>query len=122
MKKTKVTSDKIMEIFEGLIDFETTKNRSLESQKKTISNFREEKCKILIATSVIEEGLDIPNWNKIIIFDKIQTPKTYIQMAGRARQKNSSINFLCNDTEIDEIKASKYNTFILYRCWSNGEL
>lgn len=37
-------------------------------------------------------------------------------MAGRARQKNSSINFLCNDTEIDEIKASKYNTFILYRC------
>ena len=113
MKKTKVSSEKVAEIFEGIINSESTWNRSLVAQKKSIDNFRLQKWKILIATNVIEEGLDIPNWNKIIVFDKIQTPKTYIQMSGRARQINSSINFLCIDSEETEIRLSKFTVLIL---------
>ena len=107
MKKTKVESEKVLSIFENVLNLESTQNRSLQSQKRTLDNFRGRKCKILIATNVIEEGLDIPNCNKIIIYDIIQTPKTFIQMSGRARKADSTIYFMCLDTEREEVEDSK---------------
>jgi superfamily II DNA/RNA helicase len=45
---------------------------------------------VLFATSVAEEGMDIPSANCVIRFDAIQTPVSLVQSRGRARQQDSS--------------------------------
>jgi endoribonuclease Dicer len=58
--------------------------------KIAVDAFRTNKANILVATSVAEEGMDIPACNVVIRFDPIQTPVSMIQSRGRARQENST--------------------------------
>ncbi|RPA90243.1 hypothetical protein L873DRAFT_1718671 [Choiromyces venosus 120613-1] len=60
-------------------------NQSLREQMITVSKFRQGKLNCLIATSVAEEGLDIPDCSLVIRFDLYQTMIQYIQSRGRAR-------------------------------------
>ena len=55
----------------------------------TIMKFRKGELNCLFATSVAEEGLDIPDCNTVIRFDLYDTIIQYIQSRGRARHKNS---------------------------------
>ncbi|CAK63262.1 unnamed protein product (macronuclear) [Paramecium tetraurelia] len=58
-------------------------------QNDIINKFRQGKIKILISTSVAEEGIDIPMCNYVIGFNPISSSKAYVQMKGRARKENS---------------------------------
>ena len=62
---------------------------SFRDQVITMMNFRKGKINCLFATSVAEEGLDIPDCNLVIRFDLYTTLIQYIQSKGRARQANS---------------------------------
>ncbi|KFM74329.1 Endoribonuclease Dicer, partial [Stegodyphus mimosarum] len=62
---------------------------SLSKQKKILSRFRKKKCNLLIATSILEEGVDIQQCNLVIRFDLPSDFCSYIQSKGRARAKNS---------------------------------
>ncbi len=55
----------------------------------TILKFRRGELNCIFATSVAEEGLDIPGCNVIIRFDLYDTLIQYIQSRGRARQAGS---------------------------------
>jgi ERCC4-related helicase len=52
--------------------------------------FAEGHVMVLLATSVAEEGMDVPAANCVIRFDEVQTPVSLVQSRGRARQANSS--------------------------------
>ena len=58
--------------------------------KARIALFASGGLHILIATSVAEEGMDIPSANCVIRFDSVQTPVSLVQSRGRARQQDSS--------------------------------
>ncbi|KAJ2994284.1 Interferon-induced helicase C domain-containing protein 1 [Globomyces sp. JEL0801] len=58
--------------------------------KQRIKQFADGTINLLFATSVAEEGMDIPAANCVIRFDAIQTPVSLVQSRGRARQSNSS--------------------------------
>ena len=62
---------------------------SLNRQVLTLQQFRSGEANCLFATSVAEEGLDIPECNLVIRFDLYKTMIEYIQSKGRARHKNS---------------------------------
>ncbi|KAK3318445.1 hypothetical protein B0H66DRAFT_557274 [Apodospora peruviana] len=58
-------------------------------QVRTVLKFKSGELNCIFATSVGEEGLDIPDCNVIIRFDLCDTLIQYIQSRGRARQEQS---------------------------------
>lgn len=52
-------------------------------RERVISDFRKEKCRILIATDVVARGLDIPHIKHVINYDLPQCPEDYIHRIGR---------------------------------------
>jgi endoribonuclease Dicer len=64
-------------------------NFTLRQQMLNVHRFRNGKLNCLIATSVAEEGLDVPDCNWVIRFDLYSTMIQYIQSRGRARHIQS---------------------------------
>ncbi|KAI1770739.1 hypothetical protein F4818DRAFT_455509 [Hypoxylon cercidicola] len=62
---------------------------SLREQFVTMHQFRNGDLNCIFATSVGEEGIDIPDCNIIIRFNLCKTVIQYIQSRGRARRKDS---------------------------------
>jgi Fanconi anemia group M protein len=75
-------------------------------QKKQIENvqkFRDGEFKVLVATRVGEEGLDISEVNQVIFYDIVPSSIRFIQRRGRTGRKNAGklIVLMAKDT-IDE--------------------
>jgi endoribonuclease Dicer len=62
---------------------------TVRQQMLTLSKFRKGDLNVLFATSIAEEGLDIPDCNYVIRFDMYDTLIQCIQSRGRARRKDS---------------------------------
>ena len=76
-----------------------TQSTTLNELNKTISEFNNNAINILIGTSAVEEGLDIQTCNGVMVFVELMTVKSYIQMKGRARVKNSKFYLFTNSVE-----------------------
>jgi len=59
-------------------------------QKDVMSRFREGRANLLIATSIAEEGLDVPECNIVIRYQYASNEIAKEQTEGRARAQNSS--------------------------------
>ncbi len=59
-----------------------------KKQVETVQKFRDGQYKVLIATRVGEEGLDISEVNTVIFFDNVPSSIRYIQRKGRTGRKN----------------------------------
>jgi ERCC4-related helicase len=59
-----------------------------KKQVETVQKFREGQYKVLIATRVGEEGLDISEVNTVIFFDNVPSSIRYVQRKGRTGRKN----------------------------------
>ncbi|OJD36494.1 dicer-like protein 1 [Diplodia corticola] len=64
-------------------------NISFRQQVVTLLKFKKGELNCLFATSVAEEGLDIPDCNLVVRFDLYRTMIQYVQSRGRARHRNS---------------------------------
>ena len=62
---------------------------SFRQQVMTLIKFRKAEINCLFATSVAEEGLDVPDCNIVIRFDMYKTMIQYVQSRGRARKESS---------------------------------
>ncbi|XP_055380587.1 endoribonuclease Dcr-1 isoform X2 [Condylostylus longicornis] len=54
-------------------------------QEEVLKRFRMHDCNLLIGTSVLEEGIDLPKCNLVIRWDPPTTYRSYVQCKGRAR-------------------------------------
>ncbi|CAL4917737.1 unnamed protein product [Urochloa decumbens] len=64
-------------------------HQSRKEHTEIIDSFQRGKVHLIVATQILEEGLDVPTCNLIIRFDPSATVCSFIQSRGRARMQNS---------------------------------
>ena len=80
-----------------------------------MDGFRKGKTNLLIATSVAEEGLDVPECNLVIRFQHVSNEIAQVQTEGRARAENSQrITILSSNSkkQYRELKNMELNDLV----------
>ncbi|MBW2996059.1 DEAD/DEAH box helicase [Candidatus Woesearchaeota archaeon] len=76
---------------------------SQKQQKEMLNQFRNNKFNVLVATSVGEEGLDIPKVDLVIFYEPIPSAIRHIQRRGRTgRQEKGKVIILMTKNTRDE--------------------
>jgi len=76
------------------------KGMNQKEQAQLVEEFREGKYNVLVATSVAEEGLDIPSCDLVIFYEPVPSEIRYIQRRGRTGRvkKGKAIILMAKDT------------------------
>jgi Fanconi anemia group M protein len=96
--------------FVGQASKEDDPGLSQDEQAQILHDFREGTLNTLVATSIAEEGLDIPAVDLVIFYEPIPSEVRYIQRKGRTGRKNigKTVILAANDTyDIAYLYASK---------------
>lgn len=68
-------------------------------QKSTLEDLRSGKKNLIIATSALEEGIDVSVCNHVICFQRPTSLKSFIQRRGRARHPESTYAIMYNELD-----------------------
>ncbi|GFF63212.1 RNA helicase/RNAse III, putative [Aspergillus lentulus] len=76
---------------------------NMQLQRDTLDDFRSGRKNLIIATDVLEEGIDISACSVVVCYDKPPNLKSFVQRRGRARRKQSTfaIMFPADDVSSD---------------------
>lgn len=75
-------------------------NKSQNARQRALTNFKEGKIKVLVATDIAARGIDIDKLEYVINFDISNLPETYVHRIGRTGRGGAngvSISFACED-------------------------
>lgn len=78
-----------------------------KNNNKVLDNFKRGTINLIVATSVLEEGIDLQECNLVISFDMPQTFRAYVQSKGRARMKNSTYAIMAPAGEKEKLRKKK---------------
>lgn len=74
-------NNSIPESLVSIIDTKTTRD--------VVARFRRNELNVIVASSVLEEGIDLQDCNLVVSLDAPQTFRSYVQCMGRARMASS---------------------------------
>ncbi|ESP04712.1 hypothetical protein LOTGIDRAFT_170548 [Lottia gigantea] len=80
----------------------------VQKQKRTLEGIKSNKFNIVVATSVAEEGVDIPACQLVVSLNPPSNVTALVQIRGRARKHGSNFVIICNTEE----KKEKINSLI----------
>ena len=86
-------------------------NMKTSKQESVLEKFRDGRLNLLVATSVVEEGVDVPKCNAVVRFDFPPNFRSYMQSKGRARAKVSKYLLFIEEEE----KGKKFADLSDYR-------
>ncbi|XP_062215257.1 endoribonuclease Dicer homolog 2a [Phragmites australis] len=82
-------------------------SQSRKKHMEIVDSFRSGKVHLIIATQILEEGLDVPSCNLVIRFDPSATVCSFIQSRGRARMQNSDYILLVRRGDAEALSKTK---------------
>lgn len=98
---------------------------AVQQQRKTLHSIKNHKYQIVIATSVAEEGIDIPECELVITMNLPSSVTALVQMRGRARKENSKFVIFCNDKleedKLNELLGREDNMIKAANCLFEGQ-
>lgn len=71
-------------------------NKSQNQRQRALSNFKEGKIKVLVATDIAARGIDVSGLDLVINYDLPNVPETYVHRigrTGRAKASGEAISF-----------------------------
>jgi ERCC4-related helicase len=86
-----------------------SKNRSRQSSicdllgpgaDDALQQFQQGQMNLIVATDVLEEGIDLTACNLVVCFDQPNNLKSFIQRQGRARQQQSKFAIMITDNDM----------------------
>ncbi|KAL4219703.1 Caspase recruitment domain [Mactra antiquata] len=87
-----------------------------ENKQATIlQKFRDGAYKVLVCTSIGNEGIDVPQCNIVLSYDYSGNEITKIQMQGRARQKNATVTLMAGEDLLEQDRINAYKVSMMYR-------
>jgi Fanconi anemia group M protein len=89
-------------IFVGHSSSKDDKGLTQKEQLKVIDEFKHGKLKLLLSTSVGEEGLDVGNCDLVVFYDSVPSVVRSIQRQGRGRKRKSRVIHLVTKKTRDE--------------------
>lgn len=88
---------------------------------QVLRKFRAHETNLLIATSIVEEGVDIPKCNLVVRFDLPTEYRSYVQSKGRARAPISNYVMLADTDKIksfeEDLKTYKAIEKVRFTCY-----
>ncbi|KZF20015.1 hypothetical protein L228DRAFT_214035 [Xylona heveae TC161] len=75
----------------------------IKDQWSHLDEFRDRSRNLIVATSVLEEGIDVPGCKVVVCFDRIPNVKSFIQRRGRARQAKSKLALLLEENSLSSV-------------------
>ncbi|AQK64397.1 dicer-like 105 [Zea mays] len=82
-------------------------HQSRNKHVEIVDSFRSGKVHLIIATQILEEGLDVPSCNLIIRFDQAATVRSFIQSRGRARMQHSDYVLLVRRGDVNALSKTQ---------------
>lgn len=73
-------------------------------QEEVLKKFRMHECNLLLSTSVLEEGYDLPKCNLVVRWDVPKSYRSYVQCKGRAKAPNAVCIFIYSCVFLDSLK------------------
>ena len=77
---------------------------TFSEKKKNLQRYRKGSFNVLVGTSVVEEGVDIPKCNLVVMFDFPKNYRAYVQSRGRGRAKEAIYVLLVESSELNAKK------------------
>ena len=71
------------------------------TRSSSLARFRST-CRIMVSTSSVEEGLDVPACRFVIRYDSFSSAKSHVQGSGRARHPEAEVYYFENDVAQEE--------------------
>lgn len=71
-----------------------------KQNRKVVTAFSNKEINLVVASNVLEEGVDIPNCTLVVKFNKPANYRSYIQSKGRARHKESYYYMLVQESDL----------------------
>lgn len=72
---------------------------TVAQQIETLTQIRKGVYQVVVATSVAEEGLDLPACDLVVQMDPPNSVTALVQIRGRARQRRAQFAAICRDKE-----------------------
>ena len=107
--KTKHGAEKVVKSLskDGLSVASIHGNKSQNQRQKSLINFKNGNCPLLVATDIAARGIDVPGVEAVINYDLPEVPESYVHRIGRtarAGMTGDAISF-CSELEIKKLRA-----------------